>query len=76
MSQQYRNVSSVAVSQIQDHAEMKTWIGKHVFDWVEESYYYLAFFCITHRNQETTLYFAPYTAGKDTESSCPNCVWC
>ena len=35
------------------------------------------FFFITHNNKETTtLYFAPYTAGKDTESSGPNCIWC
>ena len=35
------------------------------------------FFYITHKNRETTtLYFAPYTVGKDTESSGPNCIWC
>ena len=30
-------------------------------------------FFITHEDKETALYFAPYTAGKDTESSGPNC---
>ena len=42
MSQQYRNVSSTAVSQIQDHAEMEMKIGKHVFDWGIESRHSLA----------------------------------
>ena len=32
------------------------------------------YFFTTHKNKETTLYFAPYAAGKGTESSGPNCI--
>ena len=32
------------------------------------------FFFVTDKNKETTLYFAPYTAGKETESSGSNFI--